>query len=132
MKTGVSLPVDVIELIDEYMEKSGIRSRSKILAEAVRSFIAERTWIREPDKKMLGVLVVVYNEKRGETVKKLLDVQHDFINEVITTLHLHLTYEKCLEVILVRGLVRNLVTLVSNMENIVGVELTKFIPVRLE
>ncbi len=129
IKTGVSLPEDVIALINEYMEKSGVRSRSKILAEAVRSFIAERAWIEEPEKTIIGALVVVYNEKRGETVKKLLDIQHDFIGGIIATLHLHITHDRCLEVILVKSKAEKIGQLMAGMESIVGVELVKLIPI---
>ena len=127
MKTGVSLPKDVMELMDRYMEKFGVKSRSKIIAEAVRSYVTERLWLAEK-KKVIGLIIIIYNEKKGETVKKLLDVQHEFIGEIISTTHFHVSHDMCLEVIMTKGSAKNISDLISDMENIVGVEMIKFLP----
>jgi len=131
VKTGITLPVEILEIIDEYMKKHKVKSRSRLLAEAVRSFIMERIWV-EKHKVVMGVIIIVYNEKKGETVKKLLDVQHDYLDEIISTTHFHLSHERCLEVIMVRGESANIMRLITKMENISGIELTKFIPVEVK
>ena len=127
VKTGVSLPGDIIRLLDEYMELTGARSRSKILSDAVLNFVNERLWLRT-NRNIMGVLIVIYNEKRGETVKKLLDIQHEYLDNISATLHIHATHDKCLEVILIRGESTRILRLLGDMQNIVGVEYTKFVP----
>jgi len=127
IKTGVTIPREILGLIDEYMEKYGIKSRSRLLSEAVRSFILDRSWA-EKCEYVIGVTVVIYNEKRGDTVKKLLDIQHEFLEEIISTLHFHVSYDKCLEVVLLRGSSQKIISLISQMENVVGVEMVKFVP----
>ena len=127
VKTGVSLPEDIIRLLDEYMELTGARSRSKILSDAVLNFVNERLWLRT-NRNIMGVLIVIYNEKRGETVKKLLDIQHEYLDNISATLHIHATHDKCLEVILIRGESTRILRLLGDMQNIVGVEYTKFVP----
>jgi len=127
VKTGVSLPEDIIRLLDEYMELTGARSRSKILSDAVLNFVNERLWLRT-NRNIMGVLIVIYNEKRGETVKKLLDIQHEYLDNISATLHIHATHDKCLEVILIKGESTRILRLLGDMQNIVGVEYTKFVP----
>jgi len=130
VKTGVTIPKEILDLIDEYMARYDVKSRSRLLSEAVKSFILDRSWADEYSY-VIGVVVVVYNEKRGDTVKKLLDLQHEFLNEVISTMHFHASHDKCLEVILSRGPSRRIIELITRMENIVGVEMVRFIPVEL-
>lgn len=127
LKTGVSLPKDTIELLDKYMEKFGIKSRSKVITEAVRSYVTERLWLTEK-KNIIGVIIIIYNEKRGETVKKLLDAQHEFIGEIISSTHFHISHDTCLEVIMTKGQAKNISNLISKLENIIGVEMVKFFP----
>lgn len=130
VRTGVSIPKDVLELIEKYMQISGARSRSRVLTMAVKSFVGERLSLEE-NREILGVIVVVYNEERGDTVKRFIDVQHDYTQEIIATLHIHVTHEKCVEVIMVRGLVNRIMKLIGGIESIVGVEYTRFIPVQI-
>ena len=131
MKTGVSLPADLLREIDEYMKTFGLRSRSKLLSEAVRSFMVERAWMTEKEREVIGVLIVIYNEKRGDTVRRLLDIQHDFLGDIVATTHFHISHEKCLEVILTKGRVGHVTELLSQIENVVGVEVARFVPVVL-
>jgi len=132
IKTGVSLPSDVVELIDKYMGDLGVKSRSKLLAEAVRTFIFDRMWMRKVKGEVLGAFIVLYDEKRGETVKRLIDLQHEFLDEIIATLHFHASHSKCLEVILVKGESKDIIKLISSVENIAGVELARFFPVHVK
>ena len=48
--------------------------------------------------------------------------------ETISTLHFHVSYDKCLEVVLLRGSSQKIISLISQMENVVGVEMVKFVP----
>lgn len=127
IKTGVSLPREIIKVLDEYIELTGSRSRSKVLSDAVLSLVSEKAWM-ETERDITGVLIVVYNEKRGDTVKKLLDVQHDYSDEIVATLHIHMTHDRCLEVIIVKSKTTQARSLVGKIQSIAGIEYTKFVP----
>ena len=131
VKTGVSIPKTLMVELDRFMKLMKIRSRSKVISEALRSYIAERSWLLSA-KNVTGLLVVLYNEKRGETVKRLLDVQHEYLEEIRATMHFHVSHERCLEAIIVKGTVEKIKRLMSDLTNIVGVELVRFIPVLVE
>lgn len=131
IKTGVSLPKEIIRILDEYMKLTGLKSRSKVLSDAVLNFINEQIWL-ETERDITGVLIVVYNEKRGDTVRRFLDVQHDYLDEIIATMHTHVTHDKCLEVILVKSKSTYIRRLVGEIQNITGIEYTKFVPIPMQ
>lgn len=127
VKTGITIPQDVLEEVEKYMKKMGIRSRSKIIAEALRLYLEERKTILVEKGIFVGSLFVVYNHERGDTIEKLIDIQHDFLENIQSVLHVHISHEKCLEIIVVHGEIEKIKQLISRVENILGVELVRFL-----
>ena len=127
VKTGITIPQDVLEEVEKYMKKMGIRSRSKIIAEALRLYLEERKTILVEKGIFVGSLFVVYNHERGDTIEKLIDIQHNFLENIQSVLHVHISHEKCLEIIVVHGEIEKIKQLISRVENILGVELVRFL-----
>ena len=48
-------------------------------------------------------ITLVYNHHARLLNEKLTDVQHDFHRSILSTLHVHLDHDYCLEVLVVRG-----------------------------
>ena len=130
-RTGISLPENLLQEVDEFISATGIRSRSKIIADALKQYLTEHKLLLEREKKLLGILIVTYNEKRGDTVKRLLDAQHEFLGDIRASLHVHLTHERCLETILIEGQSTDVLKLLEKIENIVGVEMVRFVPAEI-
>ncbi|MHA1616932.1 MAG: CopG family ribbon-helix-helix protein [Candidatus Njordarchaeales archaeon] len=130
-RTGVTIPENLLRDVDEFIRLTGIRSRSKVISEALKQYISERRILLQPDRRVIGALIVTYNEKRGDTVRRLIDAQHHFLGEIRATMHVHLSHEKCLEVILVEGRTSSILNLIERIENIIGVELVRFVAAEL-
>ena len=48
-------------------------------------------------------MTLVYNHHVRQLNDKLLDLQHDHHDSILSTLHVHLDHENCLEVLLIKG-----------------------------
>lgn len=103
VKTGVSFPADLLENFDRILREMGIASRSQGLQEAIRAFITVNSWRLSGEENVAGVILVHYSHDVKSLEEDLTDVQHDFIDIIPSALHLHLTEEDCLLVIIVRG-----------------------------
>ena len=125
VKTGVTIPADLLQEIEDFMQKAGIRSRSKLISEALRLYLSERKYLLDESRTFVGGIFIVYNHERGETLEKLVDAQHDYLEIIKSVLHLHITHEKCVEILAVEGSSERIKGLVSALENILGVELVK-------
>jgi metal-responsive CopG/Arc/MetJ family transcriptional regulator len=57
----------------------------------------------EEKEDYVGVITLVYNHHSTSFVKKNLEIQHEFEDVIGVTTHIHMTHEKCYEMIQVRG-----------------------------
>ena len=46
---------------------------------------------------------MIYDHHRRELVNKLMDIQHDYSGVIISSQHIHLDHNNCLEVIAIKG-----------------------------
>jgi CopG family nickel-responsive transcriptional regulator len=101
-RISVSLPPDLLAELDSMVESRGYGSRSQAIGEMVHYQLAEhkRTLGNEV---MAGTLTLLYNRATRGLHGKLADIQYQNIAEVISSLHVHLTEDQMLEVILVQG-----------------------------
>lgn len=107
MKTGVSrisvsLPESLLHQLDSMVHARGFESRSQAIAEMINQQLAQHS--RElGDDIMAGTITLIYNHATPGLQKQLADIQHLHLNEVISSLHVHLMDAQTMEVILVQG-----------------------------
>jgi CopG family nickel-responsive transcriptional regulator len=51
----------------------------------------------------VGTLTVVYDHHQRELQEKLTNFQHDHLDAIVSTVHVHLSAHLCLEVVILRG-----------------------------
>ena len=57
--------------------------------------------------------------------QKLVGLQHNHLLQVIASTHVHLDYDNCLEVIILKGKVKEIKKLADNMTCLKGVKLSR-------
>ena len=99
---GVAMPIDLVNKFDKYIEKIGYSNRSEALRDLVRRSVLE---VEQSDsnKVVAGTIVIIYDHHFSNLVKKIMNLQHDYHKEIISTMHVHITHSECLEVLVVRG-----------------------------
>ncbi len=128
VKFGVYLPRDLAEEIEDFMKRTGLRSKSKLIQEALRLFLAEHGW--ESGGKVAGIIGVIYNHHVKGVDSALIDVQHDYLDIIVSTLHIHITHELCMLVIVVRGSssrIKELISMLMKLRGVVNVRQTLLI-----
>jgi CopG family nickel-responsive transcriptional regulator len=68
----------------------------------IRSLLIEKQLGNE-NTEGVGTLTLVYNHHQRELEEKLTEYQHQQLQSIISTVHIHLTHHLCLEVMLLRG-----------------------------
>jgi CopG family nickel-responsive transcriptional regulator len=58
---------------------------------------------QRPDSQVVGTLTMVYNHHVRTLSERLTEIQHESHHNVISTLHVHLDHDLCLEVLVLKG-----------------------------
>jgi len=97
-RTGVSLDNELLKKFDEFIKRRGLRSRSQAICEAIRYYMSEYSW-EKAKGNVVGVISIIYDHTAHELSDYLTDVQHNFIDVIRSSIHVHLDKNNCLEVI---------------------------------
>jgi CopG family nickel-responsive transcriptional regulator len=99
---SVSLPKDLLRDLDRMVGEKGYANRSLMIADMARDWLVDHQQ-RHGNREIAGTITLVYNHHKPRLLDGLTDLQHDHLDVIISTLHVHLDHDHCLEVIVVRG-----------------------------
>jgi CopG family nickel-responsive transcriptional regulator len=120
IRFGVSMEEGLLSRFDEAIARSGQANRSEAVRDLVRRRLVEDR-VRDPEAKVLGVLTLVYDHHRQDLQDRLVALQHDHLDVMIATTHVHVDHHHCLEVVLLRGRAGSLRDLAATLAGIKGV-----------
>jgi CopG family transcriptional regulator, nickel-responsive regulator len=113
-RISVSLPENLVYELDRMVAAKGFASRSHAIGEMVHKSLADHA--RESgDDVMVGTITLFYKNSIPGLQKELADLQFMHIDEVISSLHVHLMHNQTMEVILVQGPVKILQAITDKM-----------------
>jgi CopG family nickel-responsive transcriptional regulator len=69
-----------------------------------------------------GTITLVYDHHKRDLLNKITDIQHDYQRLIISTQHIHLDHDNCLEIIAARGNPGELQKLADSIRAIKGVK----------
>ena len=102
-RIGISLPKNLLDKFDEIINYRGYSSRSEGIRDAIRSYITYYKWMSDVKGERQGVITMIYDHDQRGLLATLTDIQHEFMEITQATLHSHVTHDRCLEIILIRG-----------------------------
>jgi len=101
-RIGVAIESDLLKKFDALIERRGYTNRSEAFRDLIRDELVEKAW-EAPDKPVVGTVTIVYDHHVRLLSEKLTDLQHDYHPYILSTLHVHLDHDHCLEVLVVKG-----------------------------
>ncbi|MBK5293632.1 MAG: nickel-responsive transcriptional regulator NikR [Acidobacteriia bacterium] len=104
-RIGVAIDSDLLSKFDALIAQRGYTSRSEAFRDLIRDELVETLW-EKPESKVVGTVTLVYDHHVRMLSDKLTDLQHDHFHHILSTLHVHLDHDNCLEVLVVRGKAR--------------------------
>ena len=113
-RISVSLPPLLLEELDHMVESRGYGSRSQAIGDMVNYQLAEHKRKLGNDV-MVGTLTLLYDRTTRGLQKSLADLQYEHLDEVISSLHVHLTHNQIMEVILLQGPANTLQEIANKM-----------------
>jgi CopG family nickel-responsive transcriptional regulator len=102
-RIGVSLPENLLEKFDEIITKRGYSSRSEGIRDAIRGYIRYYDWMSEVQGERIGILSMSYDHSQRGLLTALQDIEHDSINITRSAVHVHISHDECMEIIILQG-----------------------------
>ena len=101
-RIGVAIDSDLLKKFDALIARRGYTNRSEAFRDLIREELVEQS-SEEPDRKVVGTVSIVYDHHVRLLNEKLTEFQHEHYHQILSTLHVHLDHDHCLEVLVVRG-----------------------------
>jgi CopG family nickel-responsive transcriptional regulator len=117
----VAIGGELLQKFDQYREQHRHPNRSEAVRGLMRAALIEETIARD-DSEAMGVVTLIYDHHLSRIARRLTDLQHHHLDQVVTTTHVHLDERRCLEVILLRGPAREIRDLADDLIGTKGVE----------
>ena len=99
----ISLDEALVSELDSYMERRGYANRSEAFRDLLREKIEGERLSEDDAGACIGCLTYIYDHGARELAGRLTHAQHDHHDLSVSTLHVHLDHENCLEAVVLRG-----------------------------
>jgi len=120
VRFGVSLEKKLLEKFDSFIRERNYTNRSEAFRDMIRQELIKKEWIEDED--VAGAVTLIYDHHRKDLLSKITDIQHNYQKLIISTQHIHLDHDNCLEIVAVRGNPAEVQRLADTLKSIKGVK----------
>ena len=128
-RIGISLEADLLAQFDRLIAGKGYENRSEAVRDLIRDALVQLEWSESKGREeRVAVAVLVYDHDSSSLAQKLAHIQHENHRAVVSALHVHMDEHNCLEVLVLRGDAREVVTMGEGLVSTKGVKYGKLVP----
>ncbi|HVF86135.1 MAG TPA: nickel-responsive transcriptional regulator NikR [Pyrinomonadaceae bacterium] len=104
LRFGVSIESELLESFDCLVAAQGYATRSEALRDLIRdALVRSRIEAQPQSADVLGSLTLVYDHHAHDLAEQMAALQHSHHGLVVSVLHVHISHDDCMEVIVLRG-----------------------------
>ena len=101
-RIGVAIDSELLAKFDALIAQRGYTNRSEAFRDLIRGDLVEKQW-ESPESNVVGTVTLVYDHHVRMLSERLTEMQHESFHNVLSTLHVHLDHDHCLEVLVLKG-----------------------------
>ena len=117
---SVSLDEKLVRQYDARIKAERCPTRSKAVGDLIRAALVQTEW--QAGGEVVGAIVLVYDHHKRDILQRLTDVQHDCHDVIISTQHVHLDHDNCLEIVAVRGRPAEIEDILTRLKSVKGLK----------
>jgi len=121
IRFSVAIGGELLQRFDRYREEHQYPNRSEAVRGLMRAALIEEA-LQDEDAETVGVVTLIYDHHSSRISDRLTELQHEHLDRVVTSTHMHLDSARCLEVILLRGPTRLVRELANGLIGTKGIE----------
>ncbi len=122
VRFGVSIDQDLLENYDRLINDRGYATRSEALRDLIREALIQQKIETQTEINALGSLTLVYDHHARNLAQEMGAIQHDFHDNILSVMHLHVSHDDCMEIIALRGIVSEIVELSNRLLSLKGIK----------
>ena len=103
----ISLNDRLAEQFDAVMHKRGYFNRSEAMRDLIRDLLDTVRSEEHVEGHCIATLSYIYSHHESELASLLTAVQHDHHDLTLSTMHVHMDHDNCLEVTILSGTIKN-------------------------
>ncbi len=120
-RIGIAIEAELLQRFDQLIARRKYSNRSEAFRDLARAELTRES-AEAPDAYVVGSLTIVYDHHVRQLSEKLTEMQHEFHQCVLSSLHVHLDHHNCLEVIILRGRCKDIRALADALISVKGVK----------
>jgi len=102
----ISLDENLASAFDELIKDRGYTTRSEAVRDILRTHLQHSRERRDTKGSCVANLSYVYNHHERELAERLTRLQHAHHDLTLSTMHVHLDHEECIETVMLKGTVQ--------------------------
>lgn len=130
VRFGVSLEIETLAKLDEYIHDNKLPNRSQAIRHLIEKNEVEKKW--KCNHEVAGAIVIVYDHHKFDINNKSNEMQHEFHQCILSSQHIHLNHDLCLETIAVKGKAQQLTEFADKIIALKGVQHGKLVMSKAE
>ena len=99
----ISVEDSLADEFDALIERHGYQTRSEAFRDLVRGRLENERKITNETRYCVANVSYIYNYHERELASRLAALQHDHHDICVSTMHVHLDHDNCLETLVLRG-----------------------------
>jgi len=99
----ISIDDELADAFDAFIKRRGYTTRSEAVRDVLRELLQRRDQTEDRNGYCVGSLSYVYNHHERQLCERLASLQHAHHDLSISTMHVHLDHEQCLETATLKG-----------------------------
>ncbi|MEW6032891.1 MAG: nickel-responsive transcriptional regulator NikR [Bacillota bacterium] len=121
---SVSMDERLLDRFDRLIGRKGYQNRSEALRDLIRDRLVEEEW-SGGEADVVGVVSLLYDHHTKGLVEALTGVQHDYGENVVSAIHVHLDHHNCFEALVVKGRAASIREMADRLGSLRGVKHTR-------
>ncbi len=99
----ITLDDDLVAELEAFLGARGYGNRSEAIRDLIRERLDAERLGEDPSGDCLASLTYVYNHHERELAARLTNAHHAHHDLTVSTLHVHLDHDNCMETVVLRG-----------------------------
>lgn len=129
----ISLSDELAADFDQWIAARGYSNRSEAVRDLLRKEIETKRLIKDEAIHGIATLSYIYNHHERNLAERLTNLQHEAHDLVVSSMHVHLDHDDCMETLFLRGMTQRIRSLADKLSAETGVRHSSLnlIPVKM-